>query len=604
VVTPLLAQEAARPYFEYMPEDPVAKKVERFNNDIGNTERAADDPLVQARFQIDPGGVWSTLPASDSRVIADLRRTVSLVSCLNLPDPVRVDAALPNDNNTRAIIIGNTANLTGNSLYEQQQQLPSQQANFGNAGNAPGVSQSSGTPGGQGQVGQGAVTPNRAPGQPNGGQAANQGLTANSTFDPQQVQTDKNLNEFQARQQSTAQQFNPANYNGLGNNRSLLNIRPSQVRQGLMLPQWVGERLILARRVSMNSADYAQGVALDWPGLRAQLLQSIQDLLPGAALQPLRHNDESARTLSRRLASIPVVLEEGEVPLPRPAGLTPIRVSLLVAWSAVLLGSAAVGGLMFGTLRLGRRREDFVSAVTHELRTPITTVSMYAEMLEAGMVPDEQRRRSYLATLRTEAERLGRLVENVLAFSRLERGRHARRIETVVLCDLLQACQQRLAGRAGQAGLDLQVEVSEDVGHLAVRVDPSAVEQILFNLVDNAAKYAAHGPDKRVVIGCAHVPRPSLWCGLRACFGGGQEARATDGFVDVSIRDFGPGIDARQLAVLFRPFSKSARDAAGSAPGVGLGLALSRRLARQMRGDLIHNAQMKPGAAFTLRLPM
>jgi signal transduction histidine kinase len=389
-------------------------------------------------------------------------------------------------------------------------------------------------------------------------------------FNPKQ---NKAQAEFQARAANAA---NTSNYYNRDQNLK----GPSHVREGPMVPKWVGDRLLLVRRVSINSAEYAQGAVLDWPAIRAPLLAAVQDLLPGAALEPVIV--DSPELLPRRLASLPVRLEPGGVPYQGAAALTPLRMTLGVAWGGVLLGSAAVAGLMWGTLRLGRRREDFVSAVTHELRTPITTLSMYAEMLEEGMVADETKRRGYLATLRREAERLGRLVENVLAFSRLERGRASRRIETVTVGELMQGMWQRLAQRAAQADLELTRQLPDELAGRRITLDPSAVEQILFNLVDNAAKYANGAGDRRVLIGAA----------------------AENGTLQISIRDFGPGIDALQRKTLFRPFSKSARDAANSAPGVGLGLALSRRLARELRGDLRLESDIRPGACFTLTLTL
>jgi signal transduction histidine kinase len=108
------------------------------------------------------------------------------------------------------------------------------------------------------------------------------------------------------------------------------------------------------------------------------------------------------------------------------------------------------------------------------------------------------------------------------------------------------------------------------------------VEQILYNLVDNAAKYAASAVDRQLEF----------------------SAKANSRMAQLSLRDHGPGISPREAARLFRPFSKSARDAANSAPGVGLGLALSRRLARQMKGDLTLAAHDGNGACFVLDLPL
>jgi signal transduction histidine kinase len=220
--------------------------------------------------------------------------------------------------------------------------------------------------------------------------------------------------------------------------------------------------------------------------------------------------------------------------------------------------------------------------VTHELRTPLTTFHMYTEMLSEGMVPDARQRQQYLDTLRTEASRLTHLVENVLAYARLERGRPVGRLEELTLSRLLRPIEGRLADRARQAGMELTVEADADAGEATVRTNPSAVEQILFNLVDNACKYAAAAADRRI-----HL-----------------SAEQADGFVRLAIRDHGPGVSQAASRRLFRSFSKSAHEAANTAPGVGLGLALSRRLAHDMGARLDLDRRTADGARFVLRLPL
>jgi signal transduction histidine kinase len=248
----------------------------------------------------------------------------------------------------------------------------------------------------------------------------------------------------------------------------------------------------------------------------------------------------------------------------------------------VLVAGAAVAVMVMGVVSLSERRGAFVSAVTHELRTPLTTFRMYSEMLAEGMVADEAKRRRYLDTLCAEGSRLSHLVENVLSYARLERGRHRGHTETVPVGDLLERMRERLARRAEQAGLSLVVDAGA-AADIPLEVDVSAVEQILFNLVDNAAKYAAGAADKRIEILASRVGRQ----------------------VAVRVRDHGPGIARAEAKRLFRPFRKSAQHAAESAPGVGLGLALSRRLAGQMGGGLrVCPSHDGDGACLELLLPV
>jgi len=349
---------------------------------------------------------------------------------------------------------------------------------------------------------------------------------------------------------------------------------PPCASEGAIHPLWVGSALILARRVSVNGGEYLQGCRLDWPGVKTWLLGEISDLLPKADLAPT-----GAADAGRRLAALPVRLVPGEVPVPPAPVLSPISVSLIIAWACVLLAAGAAAALLLGAVSLSERRGAFVSAVTHELRTPLTTFRMYTEMLAEKMAPAEKRK-EYLDTLRTEADRLGHLVENVLAYARLERNRATSRLDTVSLAEIRDRVQDRLAERARQAGMRLVVEEGETWNNTRVRASLSAVEQIIFNLVDNACKYASRSTDRRI-----HL-----------------EADCAGKRVILRVRDHGPGIPRGDARRLFKPFSKSSQEAADSAPGVGLGLALCRRLARNLGGNLTLDPKAQDGACFILAL--
>ncbi len=357
-------------------------------------------------------------------------------------------------------------------------------------------------------------------------------------------------------------------------------IDPSEAIGVPMTPLWIGDDLLLARRVSLSDGPYLQGCLLDWPKIEAWLVSLAADLVPGASLEPLVHANEASQ--SRQLAALPASLIPGDWVPTIPSDRWSAQVSLAIAWAGAALAVAAVGLLLWGVLRLSERRATFVSAVTHELRTPLTTFQMYTEMLAEGMVTDPRARHEYLQTLHREAGRLTHLVENVLAYARLERGRSDGRIECLPVGQLLQPIADRLAGYAAQAGMQLEVEIGELIQDDPILANPSALEQILVNLVDNACKYAQEAADRRIHLAVERV-------------GDRMELR---------LRDHGPGISAAEHRHLFRPFSKSAAAAAQTAPGVGLGLALSRRLARRMQGELFcRNLRPGDGACFVLVLP-
>jgi signal transduction histidine kinase len=352
----------------------------------------------------------------------------------------------------------------------------------------------------------------------------------------------------------------------------------SDVAQGAMVPGWFGETLLMIRNIRTDKGTYIQGCWLDWKEISKWLLSLIEDLLPESDLVPV--HTEKGNDETQLLAGLPARLEPGPIPV-SPGAASPLRMSLVIAWICIAVGAGAVAVLLSGTLSLSERRWAFVSAVTHELRTPLTTFRMYAEMLAEGMVPEEEKRKRYLQRLCVEADRLAHLVENVLSYARLERGSIRTRLQETTVSALLERTKSRLVDRATEAGMELVAGSDTEAGGTRVRVDGSAAEQILFNLVDNACKYASKAPDKRI-----HL-----------------ESDLKEGRVLLKVRDHGPGVSRADSRLLFRPFRKPAKEAADSAPGVGLGLALSLRLARQMDARLYLDPAVTEGACFVLSLP-
>ncbi|MBL9129854.1 MAG: HAMP domain-containing histidine kinase [Verrucomicrobiaceae bacterium] len=348
---------------------------------------------------------------------------------------------------------------------------------------------------------------------------------------------------------------------------------------------WIEGNLILAREAWVDGARTVQGVWLDWPALRAAWMREITDLFPAATLEPAANASPGSRPVDDplRFAALPLRLVTGTIALAELPFWTPLRKSLAVAVGCVALAALAVGLLLYGTVALSERRAAFVSAVTHELRTPLTTFRLYSEMLADDMVQDAAQRKTYLDTLSGEAGRLSHLVENVLAYARLERGSAKARAEHVTIGSLLDRILPRLQQRASDCGMEVRVHANDEDRKTSLHIDAAAVEQILFNLVDNACKYAAPRAAQPVI----HV-----------------EADTSGRFAMLRVRDHGQGISRGERGRIFRPFHKSADQAAHSAPGVGLGLALCRRLATALGGAITLDAGCKDGACFVVRLPV
>ena len=338
-------------------------------------------------------------------------------------------------------------------------------------------------------------------------------------------------------------------------------------------PIWLAADLILVRDVQDLSGDRVQGVWLDTEAIKSLLLKNIVDLLPNAKLEPARQSlkvmlGEAADPNADDpmvLAALPWRLIPGEVATVMPVGWTPMRKTLGVAWVGALLAALAAVALLRGVVKLSERRASFVSSVTHELRTPLTTFGLYSDMLAEGMIKDEKKQSEYLHTLRKESSRLTHLVENVLAYSRIERGSARARVERIKVGTLIDRVCERLRSRAEEADMELHCSVLPELADRDIQVDTTAVEQILFNLVDNASKYASGEGDGNVIE--LSVVELARGMAFRVC-------------------DQGPGIPKSERRKLFKAFHKSAQEAAHTKPGVGLGLALCRRLARALRGDL------------------
>jgi signal transduction histidine kinase len=355
-----------------------------------------------------------------------------------------------------------------------------------------------------------------------------------------------------------------------------------------MVPLWLPgsspDRLVFARLVRIEDIGHAehhdlcQGILLDVAKLQAQLEAQVADLFPNARLLPMR--DGEPPHPERTMATLPFQLEPGEpVPVGVPAGWTPLRVGLLFAWFAagVALLAVALGG--WSLIDLSERRIRFVSAVTHELRTPLTTLRLYLDMLLDGLVSEEGQRQEYLRTLHGEADRLNRLVGNVLDFSRLERQRPRLNLAHVCLDDLFARLGHTWQARARAADKELVFENPLPAG-TAAWTDGALLEQVLGNLIDNACKYSAGAEDRRVWV----------------------RVRCAQGRWVFEVEDRGPGIPARERRMIFRAFRRG-RCADVTAGGVGLGLALARRWACLLGGRL-HLVDHKdgPGACFRVTL--
>ncbi len=337
-----------------------------------------------------------------------------------------------------------------------------------------------------------------------------------------------------------------------------------------------GDNFVYMRSIPTTHGNAAEGFIIDKDKLAARLLPFVE---PGL-LKP--EIDFVQRREAANLPPLPLVLRPGnEVALPdtkeRAEALSGTVVS---AWVIAASSVALIFGLLAFYARMERRRSDFVSAVTHELRTPLTTFNLYAEMLHEGRVPQEKVA-EYHETLLRESKRLAHLVENVLALAHLSRGK-VRGRQDVGSCEkLLPPLFAKVEEKLKQAGFHVATNTDPRCKLQSLRTDLLSVEQILTNLADNAIKYA--GGDKPAVTISAMLSHNAL---------------------TIRFADHGRGMEEEAKKTLFRPFSRSAKATSGGKPGVGLGLALSRDLARSIGGELALEGSTKKGTSFLLTLPL
>ena len=245
-------------------------------------------------------------------------------------------------------------------------------------------------------------------------------------------------------------------------------------------------------------------------------------------------------------------------------------VAVLSALSVLVLGLALVAlyRMVAVTVRFAERRSNFVAAVSHELKTPLTAIRMYGEMLRDGLVPDEEKRGEYYRSITAESERLSRLINNVLEFSRLERGSRSLEVTAGDVAATVREGYELLASHAKRNGQRLDLHIDDDLP--AVRFERDALLQVLFNLVDNALKYARG----------ARSPVIELHC------------RRSGERVELSVRDHGPGVATEHGQRILEPFYRGEDELVRKTQGTGIGLALVKGLVEDMGGRLaVGNAE-------------
>jgi signal transduction histidine kinase len=363
---------------------------------------------------------------------------------------------------------------------------------------------------------------------------------------------------------------------------------------------------VLFRKVWRDGQRYIQGALIEQqpflrgvvePEFRETALSQMSDLavayqgrvfaaLSGQASRPYLSSTEELQgallyqtRLSAPLADVELIFSVNRLPA-GPGGR-------VIAWVAAILMLVLCGGfylmyrLAVGQIDLARQQQDFVSAVSHELKTPLTSIRMYGEMLRAGWVPEE-RKKTYYDYIHDESERLSRLIANVLQLARMTR--HDLRVDPrpVSVVELMDGIRSKVSSQIERAGFQANIDCQGDASRAMVHVDMDFFTQIIINLVDNAIKFSAKAENKAI----------DILCRIQQ-----------DHTVVFSVRDYGPGVPRDQMKKIFKLFYRSENELTRETMGTGIGLALVNQLALSMGGQ-VDVMNQNPGAEFRVAFPV
>lgn len=356
-------------------------------------------------------------------------------------------------------------------------------------------------------------------------------------------------------------------------------------------------QMVLFRRIVIDNQVYRQGVVILLNEFAAHLVQthfngqpmarftrlqlSIRDqgsdrplIQAGAAANHLEFT--LTRTFPRPFAFLTARIDCDRIP--RSSGRQTLNIMIIGMGLVMLVGLFAIYRSAGAIADLSERRSRFVSSVTHELKTPLTNIRMYIEMLEQKIAPNPQREQEYFRILGTESTRLSRLIGNVLEFSRLEKKSRQLNLTEGTFDEVIGEVESIMGEKLRQEGFAFQVEnrLKQPFSY-----DREAMVQVLVNLVENSIKFGKHQPVKNITLTLETLGNRTL----------------------IRLSDTGPGIPRRALKKVFDDFVRVDADTAKTAAGTGIGLALVRRFIRAMGGKVRAENNTGPGCTIVISLP-
>ena len=226
--------------------------------------------------------------------------------------------------------------------------------------------------------------------------------------------------------------------------------------------------------------------------------------------------------------------------------------------------------------RLERVRQEFLSNISHELRTPLTSILAFVETLEDGAIKDEENNQRFLKVIRKNAQRMHRLIDDILELSTIESGKITLELKRINLNQLIEEVFTNLSGKAKERRIKLKNEIPQGA---FVFADAVRLEQMLTNLIDNAVKFNAE--KGLVIVGFEEKNEKNI----------------------ISVSDTGEGISSEHLQRIFERFYRTDRARSREIGGTGLGLAIVKHLARIHGGEVSVASTLGRGSTFSIELP-
>jgi signal transduction histidine kinase len=264
--------------------------------------------------------------------------------------------------------------------------------------------------------------------------------------------------------------------------------------------------------------------------------------------------------------------------IPAAPGRSTLTLALAALAVVILGGLVAIYHVSRRIVDYSERRARFVASVTHELKTPLTNIRMYIEMLEQGMAGDPEREQTYFRILHSESARLSRLIGNVLELSKLERRQRRPALASGTFDEVLDEVAALLAEPLRQEGFALE---RENRLQRPFRYDREIMVQVLLNLIENSLKFGRASAVKRIAV------RVSEW---------GERVR-------IEVADSGPGIPPRDLKKIFEDFYRAENAMTAAVGGTGIGLAMVRRFVQLLGGAVSAANNEGPGCTIRIDLP-